>query len=128
MGNKKDHAIRNQTLSHQLYNENTYYDWCVTTAFYSALQYVHLKILPQTYNSVNCSTLEEASIALNLPDKSKHYITEQLVDLQIPTIITEFRWLKDSSFNARYFDYEVNPANAKLALKFLKKIESVCIS
>ena len=37
MANKKDFGERNKNLSEKLYQEKTYYDWSITTAFYSSI-------------------------------------------------------------------------------------------
>lgn len=126
MGTKLEHAVRNNELSKLLYEEGVYYDWCVTTCFYSAIQYFHVVLIPGNYNGTECKSLEQATAAMNLKDKTKHHVTETLVKVKVPALLQEYRWLKDSSFNARYNDYEVHPQNAKLARKYLKKISEYC--
>jgi hypothetical protein len=121
VGSKRLHAERNEKLSDKLYTEGEFFDWCITTTFYSAIKFIQHHALPNQYNGTQCTTLDEFARAMNLKSETKHKITEILVETALPSIITEYRWLKDNSYNARYHDYEVSQDFAKLARKFLKK-------
>ncbi|GAA5092625.1 hypothetical protein GCM10023210_21830 [Chryseobacterium ginsengisoli] len=123
---KRLHAERNEKLSHKLYDEGEFFDWCITTTFYSAIKFIQHYALPNQYNGTQCSTLDEFARAMNLKSETKHKITETLVETALPSVITEYRWLKDNSYNARYHDYDVSQDFAKLAKKFLKKIKDNC--
>ena len=68
-----DHAEHNKKLSEQLYNEGNFLDWANTTAFYSALHFVHNKLIPGTYNGVLCNNFEDVYKILKC--KSKHEAT-----------------------------------------------------
>lgn len=124
MGIRKDHAEHNEKLSLQLYGEGVFFDWATTTAFYSALHYVNEKILPSHYNGKECSTILEAASALKT--KTKHDATMAMVTIKLPVIADDYKFLMDSSFTARYYDYGVNKYFAKLCQKKLKKIREHC--
>lgn len=124
MGIRKDHAEHNEKLSLQLYGEGVFYDWATTTAFYSALHFVNEKILPGNYNDKECTTIVEAASALNT--KTKHDATMAMVTIKLPIIACDYKFLMDSSFTARYYDYAVSKEYAKLCQKKLKKIKEHC--
>lgn len=118
------HAQHNEKLSIQLYEEKLFLDWANTAAFYSAMKYVSCKVLPGTYNGVHCDTVDEAMTALNC--KNKHEATGAMVIATLPTISKDYRFLLDSSFTARYNNYQVHPEQAKLCQKKLRKIKALC--
>ncbi len=124
MGIRKDHAEHNEKLSLQLYGEGVFFDWATTTAFYSALHFVNEKILPGEYNGMHCDTIVEAASALKT--KNKHNATMAMVGIKLPLIANDYKFLMDSSFTARYYDYSVSKDYAKLCQKKLKKIREHC--
>ncbi len=122
---KLGHANHNRDLSEQLYSEAKFLDWANTTAFYSALHFIHHKLLPGTYNGSLCNSIEDVYKALKC--KGKHEATCQLAQVGLPSIATEYSFLMNCSFTARYVDYNVHPEHSKICQKYLKKIESACI-
>ncbi|MHC5310498.1 hypothetical protein ACYSNM_10625 [Myroides sp. LJL116] len=120
---KLKHALRNKKLSEKLYSEGVFLDWANTTAFYSALHFIHHKLLPGKYNGVLCESIEDVFKALNC--KGKHEATCQLTQVGLPTIAVEYSFLMNCSFTARYIDYNVHPQHAKLCQKYLTLIEKV---
>lgn len=120
-----DHAEHNKKLSEQLFNEGNFLDWANTTAFYSALHFVHSKLIPGTYNGVLCNNIEDVYKILKC--KSKHEATSQLVKLGLPEVATNYSFLMNCSFTARYVNYEVHIEHSKLCQKYLHKIRNACI-
>lgn len=125
MSNKFEHANRNKELSEVLFKEGKFLDWANTTAFYSALHYVHVKLLPGKYNNVSCKNIDD--VARTLRCKGKHEATCQLVRLGLPNVAEQYSYLMNCSFTARYVDYTVHPEQAKICQKFLAKIQKACI-
>jgi len=124
MGTRKDHAEHNEKLSQLLYDEKVFFDWANTTAFYAALHFVNDKLLPAKYNGIECSRIADAAKALNC--KSKHEATMEMVNIQMPVIANDYKFLMDCSFTARYNDYQVAPGHAKICQKKLKIIKDHC--
>lgn len=124
MSSRVNHAEHNKELSEQLYTEGKFLDWANTTAFYSALHFVNGKLLPYTHNGVLYNSIEDFSRALKC--KNKHDATCQLVQLGLPLVATEYSFLMNCSFTARYIDYDVHPHHSKLCQKYLRIIKEAC--
>jgi len=125
MSNRLDHAEHNKELSEKLYTEGKFLDWSNTTAFYSALHFVHSKLLPGTYNGILCNSIEDVYRVFRC--KGKHEATSQLVQVGLPVVAQYYAFLMNCSFTARYVDYNVHPEHSKLCQKYLNKIKDVCI-
>ena len=52
---KKEHAEHNESACDYLLQSGKYNDWVVTTAFYSAMQYLHNELFPLEYNNAEYS-------------------------------------------------------------------------
>ncbi len=121
----KEHAEHNEKLSDFLIEEGNYKDWVITTAFYSALHFVHNEIFPLTigtdvYNNFNCYY----NAIIKPLGKSKHHATKELVNLHIPNANGQYRWLFDSCMNARYSNYAVSREKALQAKSNLKSLKT----
>ena len=125
MSNRLNHAQHNKELSEQLYTEGKFLDWANTTAFYSALHFVHNKLLPGTFNGMNCNSIEDVFRVLKC--KSKHEATSRMVQIGLPEAAIPYSFLIDCSFTARYVDYRVHSEHSKLCQKYLNKIKDACI-
>ena len=125
MERHRSHAERNKGLSESLFQEGKYLDWSCITAFYSALHFVYCKVLPMEYNGIVCNTIDEAKIQLRA--KNKHEATSDMVRVILPNISTEYNYLMNLSFTARYYNNDVDVHTAKLCQKFLSKIEKEII-
>ena len=120
-----NHAERNKKLSEQLFTEGLFLDWANTTAFYSALHFVHSKLIPNTYNGIFCKNIEDVYKAFQC--KSKHEATSQLVQAALPQVASSYSFLMNCSFTARYVDYKVHPEHSKLCQKYLNMIRTACV-
>jgi uncharacterized protein (UPF0332 family) len=121
---KKNHAQRNQTLSKKLKEEELYYDWVVTTAFYSAIHYVEAKILPTTVEGLHCKNISDVKRAYN--ERGRHSSRERLVFQKLYTIAIQYKWLDDKSRYARYTTYKVSKTEAEKAIDYLDRIQQAC--
>lgn len=127
MSSSLDHANHNRDACVNLRDGNIYHDWCITTAFYSALHYVNLKIFPfKLSHSITCTTISQSQKALKTKDL--HETRAKMVELQCSSIAKQYRWLKEQAHNARYVKYNYNSIQADKALRFLGEIEAYCTS
>lgn len=124
MPKRLDQAEHNEKLSQKLYDEKVFLDWANTTAFYSALHFVHHKLLPGEFNGQKCNNIDDVLKSLSL--KGKHEATNQMVQIGLPAVSTAYGFLMNCSFTARYYDYNVHPEHAKLCQKYLKSIKTIC--
>jgi hypothetical protein len=125
MANSLNHANHNRDICKDLRNGNKFHDWCITTAFYSALHYVELKIFPfKLSHSVTCNDIRDAQQKLKTPDL--HETRAKMVEMQCPNIAKAYRWLKNNAHNARYVTYKFTPTQAEKAVNFLDQIEKFC--
>jgi len=125
---KKEHALRNFNLCIKLFDEGQYRDWVVTTAFYSAVQYIEYTIFPLVLKKVEYSDFDEYYEAKsNNGFPNKHNIRKRLVSEQLPKIRTQYRDLLDECHTARYYTYETSPSKAIEAKKNIEYIKSECL-
>jgi len=121
-----EHGKHNEEACDYLFIDKRFYDWVVTTAFYSALHYVHTKIFPFKEGLINYTNFESYYIFKNSKEKnlSKHSLTISLVVNKIPAVRTYYRRLYDMCMSARYKDYKTSYEQAKKAKEDLEKIKS----
>lgn len=122
---KKEHGIRNMELAKKLYSEGVYYDWVITTCFYSAVHLVEYHILPCNIEGVHCKDIHNVKQAYN--SFGKHAARLRLVSLNESSIRIEYKWLEDTSRNARYCSYKINKNQADKAMSYLSVIKKRCI-
>jgi hypothetical protein len=123
---KRKHSEHNQSLSDKLYSERIYFDWVITTAFYSVIHAVDDKLLPITINGKTCNAIEEVRNAYCM--KGRHAARERLVTDNLSQIRTKYKWLDDKSRYSRYTTYKITSAEAEKAYAFLKEIHKVIYS
>ena len=127
MSKKRVHGERNKTLSENLFAEKVYFDWTVTTAFYSAIHFVEDKILPCILNDKKCKNINEVKKAYK--QKGRHAAREKLVQNKMSiNASTSYKWLDDKSRYARYTTYKVTNSEAEKAKRCLDVIYSECPS
>ncbi len=121
MANKKAHGIRNQQLSVELLGGKKYYDWVVTTAFYSVIHFVEDVILPCKVSGVNCKSINEVRTAYKM--KGRHAARERLVAQELGvTIAAKYKWIDDRSRYSRYTTYKIRPEEAEKAVQYTTEI------
>ncbi|WP_340064805.1 hypothetical protein [Ascidiimonas aurantiaca] len=122
---KKEHALRNQKLSGELYTTQIYFDWVITTAFYAAIHFVEHKLLPCEINSIQCKNINEVKSAYGIP--GRHSSRERLVFDKLPLdVAVKYKWLDDKSRYSRYVTYKVTKTEADKALSYLQYIQNSC--
>jgi hypothetical protein len=125
---KKEHALRNFDLCIKLFDEDKYKDWVITTAFYSAVQFVEYTIFPLVVKKIEYSDFDEyyeANSKNGFPNK--HSVRKSLVSEQLPKIRSQYRDLFDECHTARYYNYDISPSKAIEAKKNIQFIKSECL-
>lgn len=127
MAKKRDWGERNQELSNLLLEGKKYYDWVVTTAFYSAIHFVEDFVLPIEINGKECNDIADVKNAYKMD--GRHATRERLVFEKINSAVgARYKWLDDQSRNARYKTYKLQPAEALKAQEYLNFIHKHCYS
>lgn len=125
MGKKKLHGERNRKLSDELLKGKVYYDWVITTAFYSAIHFVEDKILPCKVASKDCKNINDVKTAYRM--NGRHSSRERLVFDYLPiTVAVKYKWLDDKSRYSRYTTFKVTPTEADKAHQYLEDIYTEC--
>lgn len=122
---RKAHALHNEALCEFLLHNGNYNDWVITTAFYSALNYVKFEMFPLHISGVG--KFEDFEMYLRKQDKSgeKHYVLMQLVSRYMKCG-GAYRWLLENCMTARYSEYIVSEANARHARRMLAYVKESC--
>lgn len=123
------HAEHNEKLCKHLMHINSFPDWVVTTAFYSALHFIEHKLFPlgvgdKSYSTFNQYYLSEVQNTDN--EKSKHEAKIDLVHNHLNAAHPHYRQLFDLCMTARYRNYKVDPLEAKMAQQRLEIIKTYC--
>lgn len=122
---RKIHGERNRELSISLKDGNKYFDWVITTAFYSAIHFVEDKILPVKIGGIHCKNINDVKQAYKM--SGRHQARERLVfdnlDLKLAA---KYKWLDDNSRNSRYVTYKIPKVHAEKALQYLEEIYAEC--
>jgi hypothetical protein len=121
------HAKHNEKLCDHLDALNDYYDWVVTTAFYTTLHYAEGKIFPtsgipsypdfESYYEANGRTLQ----------CSKHKAMSNLLRAKLPFAANAYNGLMDSCNNARYKNYQITQREAKTARERMAFVKKECL-
>ena len=120
---KKDHAERNERLCNQLCKDGVFFDWVITTAFYSALHFVQHEIFPLKVGSRNYPNFDNyynSYFGVGNRKPSQHKATINLVYEHISDAGDSYKWLYETCRLARYHNYRMpkpvaEKAQAKLA-------------
>ena len=125
MSKKKKHGERNQKLSDELHQGKVYFDWVITTAFYSAIHYVEDAILPSNVNKSHCRNINDVKKAYKM--RGRHAARERLVFDKLPMAIgAKYKWLDDKSRYSRYTTFKITSTEADKAQQYLKEIYTAC--
>jgi hypothetical protein len=127
MANRRQFGERNKSLSEMLLEGKVYYDWVVTTAFYSSIHFVEDFVFPTTIGGRECNDISDAKSLYKM--EGRHAARERLVFDKINSAIgARYKWLDDQSRNARYKTYKLQPAEALKAQEYLNYIHTHCYS
>ena len=125
MAIKKEWGLRNKELSDLLLEGKKFYDWVVTTAFYSSIHFVEDVIFPTTINACECKNISDVRKAYNA--NGRHESRERLVYEKLnPKVGVRYKWLDDRSRFCRYETYKQTPADALKAQEYLEYIKKFC--
>ncbi len=124
----KDHAEHNEKACTLLRADGQYFDWVVTTAFYSALHFVQNEIFPFTIGRRSYTCFDNYYNGYFGPGRkpSKHQTTIDLVASEIRPCTSAYRFLYDTSMTARYRKYKVLESIADKAIKELQIVKDNC--
>lgn len=125
------HAQHNEKLSKELFAGGVFFDWVITTAYYSSIYYVCYALFPDQYEIdgklKQCVNFDDYYNKLPPPRDNKHSTRLDLVADKMPEIHTQFATLKDSCWTARYKRYRMLQTEAQIALDCLRDISALCI-
>lgn len=124
-------AEHNEAACKYLNEPGNFIDWVITTAFYSAIHYIHHKIFPYTYvfpdgSKVTYQNFDKLYRQFKKSDHSKHGYLRNFVEANHSEIAVDFQHLMDNCFTARYYDYHFDQIAASSALRRLEKIRLYC--
>lgn len=112
-----NHAKHNEELCKKLYHEKHFFDWVITTAFYSALHYSESKLFPMQYGSVIYYSFDRYYQAFKMQNDNKHNARKRLIYSNVHVSAgAAYSWLKDYCWNARYYNYQINEIEAATAI------------
>jgi hypothetical protein len=129
-----EHGKHNEAVCDYLEIRNEFADWIITTAFYSALQFVSYVIFPFEMPAIGgkktaIHTLDEYfNYRRGGNNKiNKHDLLSDLVKIHCNPISEDYDWLLSMSKNARYINYQHDPQVANKARVLMKKVKAHCI-
>lgn len=122
---RKAHALHNEELCNFLLPTKKYNDWVITTAFYSALNFVKHQIFPfDTKGKGKYDTFEQW-YKVHGKDRDKHEALSYLVAGNTGAG-KPYKWLLDACKGARYVDYMVSDELASKSKRMLDAVKSHC--
>jgi len=120
-----EHAKHNESLCKELSEKKVYFDWIVTTAFYSALHYVEHQLFPLTVGPSTFSSFDTYYSRFKVNNDNKHYARKRLVYSNISSDAgAAYNWLMDNCWTAKYYDYTTCEQDADIAIQKLEKIKA----
>jgi len=122
---RKEHALHNEELCDFLLNNGKYNDWVITTAFYSALNFVKHEMFPLNLPGIGKYEDFESYYKKHGHNQDKHDSLKDLVSRNMQCG-GAYRWLLDNCKTARYNDYKISADNAKKARSLLEAVKSHC--
>lgn len=132
MSKRLKHAIHNESACNTLLNlkGEKYYDWVVTTAFYSCIHFVEHKMFPLTEVGRVFGTFNEYynfSKRQN-PSKSidKHTFKKNLVKKYLNSVAADYNFLLTQCMTSRYSDYQISEAMARMCVSKMNSIKKHC--
>jgi hypothetical protein len=125
-------ALHNEEACKYLEKSGQFIDWVITTAYYSAIHYIHHRIFPYTYifpdgSKISYTDFDRLFKQFSKSNYSKHGFLRNFVEANHPAITIDFQHLMDNCFTARYNDYHFDAAAGISALNRLEKIKQYCL-
>lgn len=126
---RKAHAQRNLDLSNQLLKEGIYFDWVVTTSFYSSVHFVEHALFPLIENGIEYKDFNNYwNVNHAKTSVSKHSCKKTLVWKYLKNVGAIYRDLFDECNNSRYNNYVVHAIDAVGAKDKAEKIKLACLA
>lgn len=129
--NRRHHARHNEDVC-ALLTEYKHWDWVVTTAIYAALHYLQYEIFPVTekVEGKECEfgTFGEyyKKMKVVAREDGRHGVKAIAVRKHLLEAAAPFRYLKETSWSARYNNFQVSEAEATTAIRHLTSIKKLC--
>lgn len=120
-----EHASHNERLANELLEGKKYFDWVITTSFYSALHYSEFQLFPLKFGPTDYTCFEDWYHAFKNTKDNKHDARKRLVYSNIDAKAgAAYNWLKDECWSARYFSYTATEEDAKEAIRRLNILKT----
>lgn len=119
-----EQAKHNESVCNYLGKKESYSDWVITTAFYSAIHFVRHLMLPHVEGGITYTTYEALFSRKKAPTDGRHGFQSTFVILNYSDIEFEYQRLYDFSVNARYLNYKYTRAEASQAKAYLQIIKA----
>lgn len=123
---KLDHAEHNFELCEKLLNEEKYFDWVITTAFYSSIHFIDEKVFDFEYNNHIYESIEQAHRSSLLKGASRHQTRRNIVEISLRNCLNDYNELDKACRSARYTNYKVSKRKANDMFDRLKNIKKSC--
>ena len=126
----REHAEHNARLCIHLLEQDDWYDWVVTTAFYASLHFVDDALFPLEKEGHVFDTLDafaESGYARDIGN-TQHKIRSGLVYAHLHNAYQAFKWLSDKCRTGRYTDYQIQREFAEQAKTYLAVVKQECDS
>lgn len=120
----REHGEHNEEVCDYLLNSAKYYDWVVTTAFYSALHYLRFELFPLNAEGRTFSTFEVYYNHIKKQQKvTKHKAMLDLTWSSRPDCYSFYKFLHDTCHTARYRDYKISKEIAEKSRNALGELK-----
>jgi hypothetical protein len=125
------HGEHNEKACELLALDQRFPDWTITIAFYASLHFVTSKIFPFTYPIKDNKPIKFEDIASwqkfkNYVSNKRHELIKDLVGVHCNKVASQYEWLLNASWNARYHNHIHPPEVVGRALTYMKAIKKHC--
>ncbi len=125
------HGEHNERACDLLALNHEFPDWVITTAFYASLHFVTSKIFPFDFSVNDSPVIKFSDIAewqkfKSYASNKRHELLKDLVGVHCSKIASEYEWLLNSSWNARYHNHAHPPEIVNRSRDYMRKIKKHC--
>lgn len=132
MSKRLKHAKHNELACNSILNlkGEKFFDWVVTTAFYSCIHFVEHKLFPLQEVGKSFSTFNEYyNFSKSQNPKfgiDKHSFKSKLVRKYLTPISKDYEFLMNQCHTYRYSEYNVTEVMARLCVDKMNAIRDYC--